>query len=187
MVFHRSHPRSPVDLFLHLSRTFLDAFRQPGVHLLPLAFRRQLRRESTDAERVLWQLVRGRQLGGFKFRRQYPVGPYVLDFYCAVARLAVELDGGQHFSAEGLAHDEVRARFLGACGIDVLRFPDNEVLCQRDDVLAELWRCLAAARPSPQPSPRVSGEREKNTHSDRDHKRRLRESGSPRSYFCTAV
>ena len=66
---------------------------------------------ATEAERLLWRLLRGRQFAGVKFRRQHPVGPYILDFYSAERRLAVELDGGQHFTAEGQAYDGSRSDF----------------------------------------------------------------------------
>jgi very-short-patch-repair endonuclease len=67
---------------------------------MALARRRALRGRATDAERLLWRLLQARQLLGLKFRRQHPVGPYIVDFYCADRRLAVELDGGQHFTVE---------------------------------------------------------------------------------------
>ncbi|MEK7751746.1 MAG: endonuclease domain-containing protein, partial [Acidobacteriota bacterium] len=67
--------------------------------------RRRLRREATDAESLLWRLLRGRQLAGEKFRRQHQVGPYILDYYCPSQKIAIEADGGQHLTVEGLARD----------------------------------------------------------------------------------
>jgi very-short-patch-repair endonuclease len=67
-----------------------------------LAFVRQLRRDQTDVEKLLWYSLRDRQLYGLKFRRQYPVGPYVLDFYCYEYKLCIELDGGQHYESAGI-------------------------------------------------------------------------------------
>ena len=91
---------------------------------------RELRRESTDAEHLLWRLLRGRQLAGHKFRRQHEFGGFVLDFFCADAHLAIEVDGGQHFSEEGAARDHERTQFLEANGIRVLRFTNTEILSE---------------------------------------------------------
>ena len=90
----------------------------------------ELRREATDAEGRLWKLLRGRQLAGHKFRRQHEFGGFVLDFFCADAHLAIEVDGGQHFSEEGAARDHERTQFLEANGIRVLRFTNTEILSE---------------------------------------------------------
>ena len=113
-------------------------------------FARRLRREMTDAERILWLRMRGRELLGLKFRRQHPIGRYIVDFTCLDAGLVVELDGGQH---AGSVADELRTAFLEDAGYLVLRFWNNEVLTQTDAVLAAI---LAAARsrcPHPSPHP----------------------------------
>ncbi len=99
-----------------------------------IAFRRGLRRDSTDAERVLWRLARGGALGA-KVRRQHPVGPYVLDFFCAGQRLAIELDGGQHWCDDGPERDAARTAYLAARGIRVLRFSNVELLEETEAVL----------------------------------------------------
>ena len=104
----------------------------------------ELRREATDAERSLWKLLRGRQLAGHKFRRQHEFGGFVLDFYCAEVRLAIEVDGGQHFSEEGAARDDERTRFLEANGIRVLRFTNTEVLHELDAVGEAILRELTS-------------------------------------------
>ncbi len=116
-------------------------------------FAQRLRYELTDCEQLLWQRLRNRQLGGFKFRRQYPLPPYVLDFYCAELHLAVELDGGQHFGDEALRRDSERSRYLGIYGIRVLRFSNREVLAQTPEVLAEILRQADMAAPHPSPLP----------------------------------
>ena len=103
---------------------------------------RSLRHESTDAERVLWSRLRSRHIGGFKFRRQHEFGGCVLDLYCAEARLAVEVDGGQHVSSEGAARDAERTQVLAANGIRVLRFTNTQVLGQLDAVLEAVLREL---------------------------------------------
>jgi adenine-specific DNA-methyltransferase len=107
-----------------------------GTRFEPLLDRaRTMRREPTDAERLLWARLRNRQLGGLKFRRQHPFGGYILDFYCESVPLAVEVDGGQHFSAEGLASDAARSAYLANAGVVVLRFTDSEVLNDPPTVL----------------------------------------------------
>lgn len=101
---------------------------------------RQLRQNMTSAERTLWQHLRGKRLGGYKFRRQQPFGGYILDFVCLEAKLMIEIDGGQH--AEQVAYDEARTRDLDAAGFTVLRFWNNEVLQQTEAVLTAIWQRL---------------------------------------------
>ena len=106
---------------------------------------RELRRRATRAEIVLWHQLRGRRLEGFKFRRQHRVGPYVLDFYCSQARLAIELDGGGHAEPGQAAYDRERTRELESRGIRELRFWNHDVLKRREAVLAEIAEVLTAA------------------------------------------
>jgi len=103
-----------------------------------LARRRALRERSTDAERFLWRLLRTRQFVGLKFRRQHSVGPYIIDFYCADRRVAVELDGGQHFTLEGQAYDRRRTAYLAMRGIRVVRFTNSELFENTEGVLEML-------------------------------------------------
>lgn len=98
-------------------------------------FRRDLRRNQTDAEKVLWHYIRAKQLNGHKFLRQYGVSSYILDFYCPKVRLAIELDGGQHNEPEGLERDKKRTGLLASQNITVLRFWNNDVLVNTDSVL----------------------------------------------------
>lgn len=112
---------------------------------------RRLRAASTDAERKMWRRLQAKHLGGFKFRRQLPIGPYVVDFACLAAGLVVEVDGGQH--ADNPADTE-RDAWLRGQGFRVLRFWNSDVLCNLDGVLATI---AAALSPSPQPSA-VEGE-----------------------------
>ena len=102
---------------------------------MALARRRALRGRATDAEKLLWRLLRSRQFVGLKFRRQHPVGRYIVDFYCAARRLAVELDGGQHFTIEGQAYDRRRTEYLARREIRVLRFTNNELFENTEGVL----------------------------------------------------
>ncbi|MDX2073634.1 MAG: DUF559 domain-containing protein [Alphaproteobacteria bacterium] len=116
---------------------------------------RALRRNSTDAEQILWSILRDRQLNGYKFRRQHPIEKYVLDFYCDSAKLAIELDGGQH--AEQQTYDETRTKFLEMRGIKVLRFWNNDVLENLEGVFDTIEKALNDSTPSPNPLPEGEG------------------------------
>ena len=114
---------------------------------------RRLREEMTDSEQAMWRRLRGSQLGGFKFRLQHPVPPYVVDFYCDRARLAVELDGSQHSPAA----DAVRSAFLRSQGITILRFGSNDVLQQMEAVIEAIWNHLVTPTLTPTPLPAGEG------------------------------
>lgn len=94
---------------------------------------RSLRKQQTEAERLLWSRLRNRQLQGCKFRRQQPIGPYIADFLSLEPKLIIELDGGQH--AEQQEQDNQRTRYLQALGYRVLRFWNHEVLNDLEAVL----------------------------------------------------
>ncbi len=126
----------------------------PEQHL----FARHLRHQLTDCERLLWRQLRNRGLAGFKFRRQHPCPPYVLDFYCAELRLVVELDGGQHFDEAGLAKDRLRTAYLQHHGLEVLRFSNLDVIRNLEGVLTEILSWIETLAPHPNPLPK--GERE---------------------------
>ena len=96
--------------------------------------RRQLRKDQTDAERLLWSRLRGKALG-LKFFRQYGIGSYIADFYSPAVKLVVELDGGQHYTEDGLAYDKVREEYMAAVGVKTVRFSNVEVLTDLDGVL----------------------------------------------------
>jgi very-short-patch-repair endonuclease len=100
----------------------------------------ELRHGATHAEKQLWHFLRKRNLCGCRFRRQVPVGPYIIDFLCTEVGLVIEIDGSQH--AEAHTYDERRERFLAAQGLRVLRFWNNEVLQQTDAVLEVVIRAL---------------------------------------------
>ena len=99
---------------------------------------RQLRHDQTDEERDLWRALRGQRFAGFKFRRQHPVGDYIF-FYCAAARLAVELDGFQHGLPDGMQHDAVREKFLAGQEIETLRFWNRQWRENREGCLLAIW------------------------------------------------
>ncbi len=108
-------------------------------------FARTLRHNQTDTEHELWQLLRGRELAGFKFRRQVPLGEYVADFVCLSERLIVELDGGQHL--ERVDYDARRTAWLTSQNFRVLRFWNNDVFEQREAVLQTILSSLTAPSP----------------------------------------
>ena len=102
---------------------------------------RQLRRDSTDAERLLWRALRS-GLPDFKWRRQLPAGPYFADFARFAERLIIELDGGQH--AEAVEYDSARTRYLRAQGYRVIRFWNNDVLSNTDGVIEQVAAALSS-------------------------------------------
>ena len=105
---------------------------------------RELRREDTRAEAHLWQALRAHRLGGWKWKRQVPWGPYYLDFLCVEAGLVVEADGGQH--SDQVAHDERRTAFLARSGLRVLRFWNSEVLTNRHGVCLTILEACGGER-----------------------------------------
>lgn len=102
--------------------------------------RRTLRNNATPAERRLWQALQGRQLGGHKFRRQYSVGAYILDFYCPALKLAIEIDGESHCRPGAPEHDARRQAFVESLGIRFLRFTNHDVLHDLPGVLQAIGR-----------------------------------------------
>jgi very-short-patch-repair endonuclease len=108
---------------------------------------RNLRKNMTDAERVLWQHLRRKQIRSFKFRRQCPIGPYIVDFVCFDKMLVIELDGGQHAVAQEA--DGRRTEWLNRQGYRVLRFWNHEVLQQPEAVLEVIWKVLINASSLP--------------------------------------
>jgi very-short-patch-repair endonuclease len=127
--------------------------RGEGVDRQEFALR--LRKAPTDAERIVWQEIRCRQIGGCKFRRQYPVDGYIPDFICFDPKIIIEIDGGQHNES---AKDKARDAYFVGQGFRVLRFWNNDVLGNIDGVLQYIELEIAAltqnpSTPSPQPSP----------------------------------
>jgi very-short-patch-repair endonuclease len=100
----------------------------------------KLRKLPTDAESRIWYFLRRRNLLGYRFRRQAPIGPYIVDFLCVEAALVIELDGGQHADAKD--YDSARDRFLRSRGLTVLRFWNNDVLQRTESVLEVIVRTL---------------------------------------------
>ena len=88
---------------------------------------RKLRQSLTKEERVLWQLLRNRQFKNLKFKRQFPIGNYIVDFVCEEIKLIIELDGGQHNEPENIEADKVRTEFLESKGFKVIRFWNKDI------------------------------------------------------------
>ena len=127
---------------------------------------KDLRHDQTEAETFVWDELRSRRFSGFKFRRQVPLGNYIVDFLCLDRRVIVELDGGQHNEAAHKVYDEKRDAWLCAQGFEVLRFWNSEVFLEWEAMAERIWHVLQnrparrgpADAPSP-PAPLPRGER----------------------------
>lgn len=117
---------------------------------------RVLRKNMTDAERRLWYRLRDRRLGDWKFRRQHPVGPYIVDFICIDKKVVIEVDGGQH--GENEEADLRRTAYLEKQGYRVMRFWNHEVLQETDAVMDTIFDTLEDLPPHPGPLPTPGGE-----------------------------
>ena len=95
----------------------------------------------TNAEKLLWSHLRNKQLG-VKFRRQFSVGEYITDFYCPNLKLAVEVDGGQHYTKEGIEYDNKRTEYLNSIKIEVVRYTNIDILMNIDRVLIDLAKII---------------------------------------------
>ncbi len=100
---------------------------------------RQLRRKSTDAERLLWSKIRRRQIKNYQFFRQKPIGNYIVDFYCKDAKLIIEIDGGQHYEDKNIKKDKVRGEKLRKLGLRVMRFTNLDILKNIDNVVNKIY------------------------------------------------
>ncbi|RDJ00712.1 endonuclease domain-containing protein [Dyella solisilvae] len=125
----------------------------PPLPTRTLKHARVLRQATTEAEQRLWQHLRAGRLNGWKFRRQHPVPPYIVDFYCEAAKVVVELDGSQH-KAET---DHKRTSFLASRGLKVLRYWDNEVLNETHAVLEAILGAVEYRTLTPTPLPEGEG------------------------------
>ena len=110
---------------------------------------RELRRAQTDAEKKLWDRLKGGQLHGIKFRRQFPIGPFFADFCAAKELLVIELDGSQHMDMT--ARDEKRTKYLESLGYRVVRFWDNDALASTEEVIEKISNLLKDPLVSPWP------------------------------------
>ena len=100
---------------------------------------RDLRNNMTDAEQMLWQRLRRKQILGLQFYRQKPILNFIVDFYCPAANLVIECDGSQHYTIDGLAADRARDQALGQLGLNVLRFDNRQILTEIDAMVEQIY------------------------------------------------
>ncbi|WP_166167554.1 DUF559 domain-containing protein [Acinetobacter sp. SA01] len=108
---------------------------------------RDLRNNMTEAEKLLWSKLRGKQILGLQFYRQKPIFNYIVDFYCPAANLVIECDGSQHFTEEGLEADRIRDEALAELGLKVLRFDNGQIVKQLDNVVEQVYRACVKESP----------------------------------------
>ena len=101
--------------------------------------RRDLRVKQTEAEKILWQKLRSRQINGFKFFRQYSIGKYIADFYCSELRLVIELDGSHHYEENVFEYDKIREEFMKSLDIQTIRFNNLDVFKSLDEVMERVY------------------------------------------------
>ena len=135
---------------IHAPETTMDRPRNPTWKVISKQRdnARAPRKNSTDAERILWSELREHRLIGVGFRRQVPVGSYIADFLCHAAKLVIELDGGQHFADAQEAADSIRSAAIEAEGFRVLRFSNHDVMTNRTGVLETIISAIEASTPT---------------------------------------
>lgn len=111
--------------------------------------RRRLRQHQTNAEDLMWRFLRSRQLLGLKFRRQYSVSKYIIDFYCPKVKFAIELDGGSHLSSEKIIKDKIRQRNLAKYGINFIRITDDELFGNPNKAFNKIEHAIRDLTPAP--------------------------------------
>jgi very-short-patch-repair endonuclease len=108
---------------------------------------RQLRENMTDAETHLWTKIRRKQLKGYQFYRQKPIGDYIVDFFCPRAKLVIEIDGSHHLIGEAIEYDRIRDDYLSSLGLRVLRFTNTEVLMHIEGVVESIDKEIPLSPP----------------------------------------
>ncbi len=120
--------------------------------------RKELRNNATEAEKELWRYLKGKQIAGIKFRRQYSVDSYILDFYAPGIKLGIEIDGPTHFTSEGIEYDEERSKYIEGFGIRILRYTNGDVYNCIDGVLQEIENTIREMiKSNPSLSPLAKG------------------------------
>lgn len=115
-----------------------------------LEFAKNMRSNATDAEHLMWQLLRAKRFMNLKFRRQHVIAPYIVDFYCHELGLVIELDGSQHGTDDAIEYDAERTKFLEALDLSVVRYWNHDALNRTEKVLGDLWStCLKRKSNSP--------------------------------------
>ena len=116
-------------------------------------FARHNRDNPTQAEAILWESLRNKKLKGHKFRRQHPIGAYILDFYCHASKLCIEIDGGYHLTKERVEYDKNRTIELRNIGIKEIRFTNEQIINDLNKVLETILQSLIVAPPDATPAP----------------------------------
>jgi very-short-patch-repair endonuclease len=116
---------------LNLGGVRMQTFNKPST----LDKRKELRKNQTEPEKILWQYLRNRQLNGYKFFRQYGIGEYIADFYSSQLKLVIEIDGDSHFTDEAVEYDKIRTQFFNSLGIEVIRFTNENVIRNIEGVI----------------------------------------------------
>lgn len=109
------------------------------IDLQLLEFAKSMRHTATDAEHLMWQILRAKRFMSLKFRRQHVIKPYIVDFYCHEIGLVIEVDGGQHGIDDAIEYDAARTKFLEALGLTVVHYRNHDELGRTDMVLEDLW------------------------------------------------
>ncbi len=117
-------------------------------------YSRQLRENTTDAERHLWAKIRMKQLKGYQFYRQKPIGDYIVDFFCPRAKLVIEVDGSHHLVGEMIEYDRIRDEYLSSFGLRVLRFTNLDVLAHIEKVVESIEEEIPEEIPLSPPLPK---------------------------------
>ncbi len=120
---------------------------------------RNFRKNQTDTEKKLWAVLRNRQMAGTKFRRQFSIGRYILDFYSPKYRLGIEADGGDHYEDKGRQRDKLRTKELSMLGIKILRFSNLEILNNIEGVCEVIQQAIEDKKITPHLNPLPTGER----------------------------
>jgi len=110
---------------------------------------RKLRSNQTESEIKLWHKIRNKQVRGYQFLRQRPIGKYIVDFYCPKAKLIIEIDGGQHYEDKNIKQDKIRDIYFNRLGLKVIRFTNLDVLYNLDNVCRKIDSLLEQIHPSP--------------------------------------
>jgi len=111
--------------------------------------RKRLRNNMPEAERVLWNHIRNKKLGGLRFRRQVGIGEYIVDFYCPQLRIVLELDGDSHFTKEAVVYDNERNAYMESLGLHVIRYTNDRIKYDLERVIEELKQIISEPEPSP--------------------------------------
>ena len=124
---------------LYCLKTTIKKIMNQKMNSQLLQFAKSMRHAATDAENLLWQLLRAKRFMELKFRRQHVIKPYIVDFYCHELGLVIELDGSQHGTDDAIEYDAERTKFLEALGLTVVRYWNHDVLGNTEAVLRDLY------------------------------------------------